>query len=105
MRLLKVLLALAILAIAGLSGFAYLGDMTPERREMRVPITLEAGGAVAGRATPADAAAMDGEAESAPAEDEAATAPADDAAAIEAALNEAGTEAEAGAEPAANALD
>lgn len=40
MRLLWVVLALVVLAVAGLSGYAYLGDMSPERREMRVPVSL-----------------------------------------------------------------
>ena len=40
MRVLWVVLALVVLAVAGLSGYAYLGDMAPERREMRVPISL-----------------------------------------------------------------
>ena len=53
MRLLKLIVALAILAFAGLAGYAYLGDMTPQRQQMRVPVTLSGGTATAGRATPA----------------------------------------------------
>lgn len=66
MRLLKVIVALAILAFAGLAGYAYLGDMAPQRQELRVPVTLENGGATAGRASPTAPAAP-------PAEPEAAT--------------------------------
>lgn len=40
MRLLRVVVVLALLAVAGLSAYAYFGDMAPERREMRVPVSL-----------------------------------------------------------------
>ena len=42
MRLLKVLGTLLILAILGLIGFAFLGDLTPTQTEMRVPVELNA---------------------------------------------------------------
>jgi len=34
------ILYLVILGGIGLIGFAYLGDLTPEREEIRVPVTL-----------------------------------------------------------------
>ncbi len=40
-RILKVLIVLAILGFAGLTGYAYLGDMSPEQQEVRVPVTLD----------------------------------------------------------------
>lgn len=40
MRLLRVVVVLALLAVAGLSAYAYFGDMAPERREVRVPVSL-----------------------------------------------------------------
>lgn len=42
MRLIKALFALAILGFAGLAGYAYLGDMTPEQTEIRQPVVLNA---------------------------------------------------------------
>lgn len=53
MRLLKLIVALVILAAAGLAGYAYFGDMEPERREVRVPVTLPGAG---DRPPPTDAA-------------------------------------------------
>ncbi|EKE43631.1 hypothetical protein OCGS_2363 [Oceaniovalibus guishaninsula JLT2003] len=41
-RLIKLLLVLAVLALIGLTGFAYLGTMSPDSREMKVPVTLDA---------------------------------------------------------------
>lgn len=38
MRLLKVLGVLILAAVAGLAGYAYLGDMRPVRSEVRTPI-------------------------------------------------------------------
>lgn len=40
-RLLKVLGVIAILGAIALAGYAYLGDIEPERRETRVPVQLE----------------------------------------------------------------
>jgi len=41
LRILKMLFLLAVLGFAGLSGYAYLGDMTPERSEVRTPVQLD----------------------------------------------------------------
>ena len=40
MRILKLLVALALLAGIGLVGFAYLGDLSPRQAETRVPVDL-----------------------------------------------------------------
>lgn len=39
-RLLKAILVLGVLGGIGLVGYAYLGDLTPDQRDMRVPVTL-----------------------------------------------------------------
>lgn len=39
-RLIKFLALLAILGAAGLTGYAYLADLTPEPVEIRQPVTL-----------------------------------------------------------------
>ena len=44
LRLLKVLVVLAALALAGLAAYAYLGDMEVETGERRVPVDLGAAG-------------------------------------------------------------
>ena len=41
-RLLKLLVVISVLAVIGLTGFAYLGDMDPERVERAEPVTLDA---------------------------------------------------------------
>lgn len=41
-RILKALVLLAILGFAGLTGFAYLGDLTPEQTEITLPVVLDA---------------------------------------------------------------
>lgn len=41
MRLLLVIILFVILAIGGLAGYAYLGDMTADQQEMRVPVELD----------------------------------------------------------------
>jgi hypothetical protein len=47
MRLLKVLVAVGVVLFLALTGFAYLGDMRPESREVTTPVaaptTQEAG--------------------------------------------------------------
>ncbi|MDO5622350.1 MAG: hypothetical protein Q4G24_12860 [Paracoccus sp. (in: a-proteobacteria)] len=43
MRLIKILLALVVLAALGLTGYAYFGDMESRPREMRVPVPLDLG--------------------------------------------------------------
>ena len=45
MRLLKVIILLAILILAGLVGYAYLGDMDSAPQEMRMPVELDLGAA------------------------------------------------------------
>lgn len=40
-RIFKVLLLLVAVAIAGLTGFAYLGDLSPEQTEIREPVQLD----------------------------------------------------------------
>lgn len=41
-RLIKLVLVLAVLGFAGLTGYAYLADMTPAQEEIRQPVTLNA---------------------------------------------------------------
>jgi len=41
-RIIKALLVLAILGFFGLTGYAYLGDMSPDQAEVKVPVTLNA---------------------------------------------------------------
>ncbi|WP_291337948.1 hypothetical protein [Albidovulum sp.] len=41
LRILKVIFILAVMGFAGLAGYAYLGDMTPERSEVRTPVELD----------------------------------------------------------------
>ena len=40
LRLLKVLAVLIVLIAIGLTGYAYLGDLEPERGPVAVPVTL-----------------------------------------------------------------
>jgi hypothetical protein len=42
MRLLKLMIVLVILGFAGLVGFAYLGDLSPEQTDRTAPVTLDA---------------------------------------------------------------
>lgn len=39
-RTFKILSFLLLLAGAGLVGFAYFGDLTPQQTEMRIPVTV-----------------------------------------------------------------
>ena len=55
MRLLKILIFLFVLGFAGLAGYAYFGDMDPERTEARIPVRLDMDGAVAMEAPGEDA--------------------------------------------------
>lgn len=41
-RLIKLVLILAVLGFIGLSGYAYLGDLSPEQRAVTQPVTLDA---------------------------------------------------------------
>ena len=43
MRLLGLIVVLLVLAIGGLAGYAYLGDMKADPKEMRVPVELDLG--------------------------------------------------------------
>ena len=42
-RVLKLLLVVVLLGFAGLTGYAYLGDLTPQAQEIRQPVTLNGG--------------------------------------------------------------
>ncbi|MEM1130241.1 MAG: hypothetical protein AAGH83_06935 [Pseudomonadota bacterium] len=39
-RLLKFLVFVCVIGFIGLVGYAYLGDLTPEREELRIPVDL-----------------------------------------------------------------
>jgi hypothetical protein len=41
-RLIKLLVVLAILGFMGLTGYAYLADLSPEQQQVTVPVTLNA---------------------------------------------------------------
>jgi len=41
-RLFRAMIVLVVLGVAGLAVFAYLGDLSPEQRDMRVPVVLDA---------------------------------------------------------------
>lgn len=41
LRYLKVLAVLAVLAFVGLVGYAYLGDLSPQQDEIRLPIEID----------------------------------------------------------------
>ncbi|WP_281275728.1 hypothetical protein [Tabrizicola piscis] len=41
-RIIKALVLLVILGFIGLSGYAYLGDLTPEQGEVTKPVVLNA---------------------------------------------------------------
>ncbi|MDB6181528.1 hypothetical protein [Paracoccus fistulariae] len=51
MRLLKVLVALILLAVIALAAYAYFGDMEPSRTETREPIAVGAGDAAPAQTT------------------------------------------------------
>jgi len=40
-RLLKLLVFLALIGFVGLTGYAYLGDLSPEQSEINQPVTLD----------------------------------------------------------------
>ena len=40
-RIWKAILVLLLLGILGLVGFAYVGDLTPERNDVSQPVTLD----------------------------------------------------------------
>lgn len=41
-RIFKALLVLVVLGFAGLTGYAYLADLSPTQAEVKVPVTLNA---------------------------------------------------------------
>lgn len=41
-RIIKAVLVLAILGLAGLTAFAYFGELQPEQSETRKPVVLDA---------------------------------------------------------------
>ncbi len=41
-RILKAIVILAVLAMAGLAGYAYLGDMSAPPQETRLPVNIDA---------------------------------------------------------------
>lgn len=42
-RIIKGLIVLALIAFSGLVGFAYLGNLEPEQKQVTQPVTLDAG--------------------------------------------------------------
>lgn len=40
LRILKALIVLAVIGFVGLTGYAYLGDMTPQRTDVSEPVEL-----------------------------------------------------------------
>lgn len=44
MRLLKLLVVLILAGLIGLVGYAYFGDMDPNRQEMRAPVEMGTAG-------------------------------------------------------------
>ncbi len=41
-RIIKLVLVLAVLGFAGLTGYAYLADLAPAQTEVKLPVTLNA---------------------------------------------------------------
>ena len=41
-RLLKAIVVLALLGLAGLTVYAFLGDLSPDQSQITVPVTLDA---------------------------------------------------------------
>lgn len=41
-RLIKLVVVLAVLGFAGLTGYAYLADLSPVATEVKLPVTLHA---------------------------------------------------------------
>lgn len=42
-RIIKLLLLVAVVGLAALTGYAFLGDLAPERQPVEVPVTLTPG--------------------------------------------------------------
>lgn len=68
MRLVGLIVVLLVLAIGGLAGYAYLGDMEAAPTEMRVPVELDLGAGQTAPAEPVEGEAATGEAEAPQAE-------------------------------------
>lgn len=71
MRLIKLLVVLIVAAVIALVGYAYLGDMQPNQREVRDPIPVQDGALAPSEAAPdatSETAPEAAPAESAPAE-------------------------------------
>jgi hypothetical protein len=78
MRLIKFLVVLVVAAVIALVGYAYLGDMKPQQREIRNAIPVQGGELAPAPAAPTDAPAeAPAEAAAPAAEAPAADAPAD----------------------------
>ncbi len=41
LRILKILIVLAALGLIALTGYAYLGDLRPDRQDVTLPVTLD----------------------------------------------------------------
>ncbi len=41
LRIFKILAILLVLGLVGLVGYAYLGDLSPEQKEIRQPVVLD----------------------------------------------------------------
>lgn len=42
-RIIKAVLVLGVIGFLGLTGYAYLGDLSPQQEEVRKPVVLDAG--------------------------------------------------------------
>ena len=67
MRLIKLLVVLIVAAVIALVGYAYLGDMEPNQREVRDPIPIQ-DGALAPAETGPESGTESAQAEEAPTE-------------------------------------
>ena len=67
MRLVGLIVVLLVLALGGLAGYAYLGDMKAAPTEMRVPVELDLGAGEPTPPAPAEGETVEGEAAATPA--------------------------------------
>ncbi len=79
MRLIKFLVVLVVAAVIALVGYAYLGDMEPQRREIRTAIPVQGGELAPAPAVPTEGAAEAPAEPAAPAAETPAEAPAAEA--------------------------